>query len=132
LLLDEKIVLCKDVIAKGHVEEWLNEFLRTHQKTIHQCIRESIDKLAYDDFDLYRFIEQEMAQLGLLMIQIVWTRNSEKALQQANTHRTIMIETNRHFLDMLNQLIDRTTCKMNVDVVFMSNSLSISICKQLI
>ncbi|CAM4927444.1 unnamed protein product [Rotaria socialis] len=106
---DEKIPLYKDVIAKGQVEEWLNDFIRTHQKTVHQYIRRSIDKMTYDDFDLYKFIEQEIAQLGLLIIQIVWTKRSEKTLQEATNNKNLMNETNKYFLDMLNQFIDKTT-----------------------
>ncbi|CAF3995610.1 unnamed protein product, partial [Rotaria magnacalcarata] len=106
---DEKIPLYKDVIAKGQVEEWLNDFIRTHQKTIHRYIRRSIEKMTYDDFDLYKFIEQEIAQLGLLIIQIVWTKRSEKTLQEATNNKNLMNETNKYFLDMLNQFIDKTT-----------------------
>ncbi len=109
-LLDEKIPFYKDVIAKGQVEEWLNDFLRTHQKTIHHCIRRSIEKMGYEGFDLYKFIEQEIAQLGLLIVQIIWTKRSEKALQDAFINRNIMNETNKYFLEMLNQFIDKTTC----------------------
>lgn len=89
----------------------MNDFLRTHQKTIHQCIRRSIEKTSYDDFDLYKFLEQEIAQLGVLMIQVIWTRRSEKALHEASSSKTVMNETNKFFLEMLNQFIDKTTCK---------------------
>ena len=106
---DEKIPFYKDVVAKGQVEEWLNDFLRTHQKTIRQCIRRSIEKMAYEDFDLSKFIEQEIAQLGLLIVQILWTKRSEKALQEATLSKNAMNETNKFFLEMLNQFIEKTT-----------------------
>ncbi|CAF1018411.1 unnamed protein product, partial [Didymodactylos carnosus] len=106
---DEKIPFYKDVMAKGQTEEWLNDFLRTHQKTIHQCIRKSVEKMSYDDFDLYKFIDQEIAQLGLLLIQIIWTKRSEKALQETIINKTIMNETNKYFLEILNKFIRKTT-----------------------
>ncbi|CAF4150526.1 unnamed protein product, partial [Adineta steineri] len=106
---DEKIPFYKDILAKGQVEEWLNDFLRTHQKTIHQCIRRSVEKMTYEDFDLNQFLEQEIAQLCLLVIQILWTKRSEKALQEAIINRNIMNETHKYFLDILNQFINKTT-----------------------
>lgn len=85
--------------------------MRTHQKTIHQYIRRCVEKMSYDDFNLYKFIEDEIAQLNLLLIQIIWTKRCEKALQDALVNKSIMIETNKYFLDMLNQFIDKTTCR---------------------
>lgn len=94
------------------MEEWLNDFLRTHQKTIHQCIRKSVEKMNYEDFNLHKFIEQEIAQLGLLLLQIIWTKRSEKALQDTSINKNILNETNKYFLEMLNQFIDKTTCRI--------------------
>ena len=66
--------------------------------------------MTYEDFDLYKFIEQEIAQLGLLIVQIIWTKRSEKTLQESIINKNLMNETNKYFLDMLNQFIDKTTC----------------------
>jgi len=46
--------------------------------------------------------------VGLLALQVLWTRDSEIAMTIAKRDRTIMKRTNQWFLDLLNNLIEVT------------------------
>jgi len=48
-------------------------------------------------------------QVGLLALQMIWTSESDAALQNARYDKRVMSATNQKFVDILNQLIDVTT-----------------------
>ncbi|XP_078695417.1 dynein axonemal heavy chain 5-like [Branchiostoma floridae x Branchiostoma belcheri] len=105
----EKVELVEPVVAQGNVELWLGKLQEIQQKSIHSVTRSASLAIADQGFKLIEFENMFPAQIGLLGIQMIWTRDSEEALSNARTDKKVMQTTNQHFLDMLNMLIDMTT-----------------------
>lgn len=105
----EMIQLDRAIRAEGSVETWLTQLLVTAQQSLHSIIRTAYATINDPNFTLLSFLEKVPAQIGLLGIQMIWTRDAEMALMQARHERKVMSETNNKFLEMLNTLIDQTT-----------------------
>lgn len=103
------IQLDRAIRAEGSVETWLTQLLVTAQQSLHSIIRTAYVTINDPNFTLLSFLEKVPAQIGLLGIQMIWTRDAEMALMQARHERKVMSETNNKFLEMLNTLIDQTT-----------------------
>uniref|UniRef100_A0A9L0SSP7 Dynein axonemal heavy chain 8 n=1 Tax=Equus caballus TaxID=9796 RepID=A0A9L0SSP7_HORSE len=105
----EKIILDTPVVAKGPVEIWLLELLKMQMSSLHNIIRSAYYQISDSGFQLLPFLNHFPAQVGLLGIQMLWTHDSEEALNNAKDDRKIMQATNQKFLDILNTLISQTT-----------------------
>ncbi|KAH0518122.1 Dynein heavy chain 8, axonemal [Microtus ochrogaster] len=105
----EKIMLDTSVMAKGPVEIWLLDLLKVQMSSLHNIIRSAFYQISDSGFLLLPFLHHFPAQVGLLGIQMLWTHDSEEALNNAKDDRKIMQITNQKFLDILNTLISQTT-----------------------
>ena len=105
----ETVKLEHPVRAEGSVEIWLNSLLKASQEAVHSIIRKAYHVVNDSYFDLLEFTSKFQAQIGILGLQILWTKESEIALNNARSDRKIMQDTNGKFLDILNTLIGQTT-----------------------
>ncbi|KAM7319109.1 hypothetical protein ACRRTK_022221 [Alexandromys fortis] len=105
----EKIMLDTPVMAKGPVEIWLLDLLKVQMSSLHNIIRSAFYQISDSGFLLLPFLHHFPAQVGLLGVQMLWTHDSEEALNNAKDDRKIMQITNQKFLDILNTLISQTT-----------------------
>ncbi|CAG5978557.1 unnamed protein product [Menidia menidia] len=105
----ERLPLDKPVMAQGAVELWLGELLLQQQASLHSIIRASDLEINDEDFDLLSFLDKYQAQVGLLGIQMLWTRDSEEALKMAAYDKDVMPATKKKFLNLLSVLIKQTT-----------------------
>ena len=105
----EVVRLEHPVKAEGSVEIWLNSLLKASHDAVHSIIRKASHLVNDSYFDLLDFTCKFQAQIGILGLQILWTKDSEMALINAKSDRKIMMETNGKFLEILNTLIGQTT-----------------------
>lgn len=105
---EEIVFLEKSVRAEGSVELWLMSLLTSSKEALHSIIRSAYHIISESNFDMLDFIKKFQAQVGILGIQMIWTKESENALQNCKVDRKIMSDTNNKFLDMLNMLIGQT------------------------
>ncbi|XP_022239106.1 dynein heavy chain 8, axonemal-like [Limulus polyphemus] len=109
---EEEIMLEKSIIAKGNVEIWLGELLEIQQKSLHGIIRDCYQALDDSDFKLISFLKKYIAQVSLLGLQMLWTKNAEDALNYARQDKKIMNFMNNKFIEILRKLIEQTTYDM--------------------
>ncbi|PAA83928.1 hypothetical protein BOX15_Mlig010548g3 [Macrostomum lignano] len=105
----EQLELEKPVKAEGNVEVWLMTLMQQSQRSLHGVIRTAYMAISDQNFQILEFLDMFPAQIGLLGIQLIWTRDSTDALKNAKSDKKVMASTNQSFLDLLNLLINQTT-----------------------
>ena len=98
--------------SKGNVESWLGELLNGSHRSLHKIIRDASIQIQDPSFNLMEFETSYVAQVGLLGIQLIWTKESEDALNLSKTDKKIMQSANQRFLELLEMLIEVTTTNL--------------------
>ncbi|KAI3354987.1 hypothetical protein L3Q82_004779 [Scortum barcoo] len=109
----ETVELSQPILAQGNVEVWLGQMLAGVRQTLHAIIRQAYVAISDPGMKLLEFQSAFPAQVGLLGIQMIWTRDAEGALILSKSDKKIMQTTNQKFLDLLNELIDMTTRELS-------------------
>jgi len=104
----EVVTLQKPVMATGNVENWLGTLLVEQRNSLHSVICDASIASLDSNFNLIEFENSFPAQVGILGLQVLWTRDAEVALTNARTDKKIMQQMDDKFLFLLTQLIDNT------------------------
>lgn len=104
--------MVKKKFKQGNVESWLGDLLKGSRSSLHKIIRDASISIQDTSFNLMDFENSFPAQVGLLGIQMIWTKESEDALNNAKADKKIMQTTSQHFSDILNSLISVTTTNL--------------------
>ena len=91
------------------METWLTTLLLTSRLSLHQNIQRAWFQIIDPNCELIDFFTSQLAQIGILGLQIIWTMEATEALKEAKSEPKAMTKANKHFLDILNLLINETT-----------------------
>lgn len=105
---NEKVPFETPVTCSGSVELWLGKLLKEMQDTMRTILASIAQSLNDPEFIFVEEFPAYCGQVGLVGVQLLWTRDSEYALRKCRTDRVIMKRTNAKFLNLLNYFIDLT------------------------
>ena len=80
--------------VQGNIEVWLQKLVDGMQDTIKQTIKRAVRNV--QEMALEEFIFGNPAQISLLGIQFQWTTDTQAALTNAKTDKSIMMKVCMH------------------------------------
>jgi len=76
-------------LIQGNVEIWLGTLLDAIRKTVHSIVRKAASAISEPGFQVIDFENVFPAQIGILGLQMLWTRDSEEALTVAKSDKKV-------------------------------------------
>jgi dynein heavy chain len=104
----EHVNMVRPVMAQGNVEEWLNVLLSEQRSSLGEVIKDAATGCLQSKMDLIPFMDMYPSQVGIVGVQMLWTRDAEVALTNSRTDKKAMTTADDYFLEILTGLIDKT------------------------
>jgi len=104
----ETVSMQRPVMATGNVENWLNALLSEQRKSLAAVLQDAAVGILDPAMQLLELQNSYPSQVGIIGIQILWTRDSEIALINARTDKKIMAQMDDKFLNILSAFISNT------------------------
>lgn len=82
-------------LFQGNVEVWLGQLLAGVRQTLHAIIRQAYLAISDPGLKLLEFQSAFPAQVGLLGIQMIWTKDAEDALVLSKSDKKVILFRNK-------------------------------------
>ena len=103
----EVVDFIRPVKAVGNIENWLMTLLKTKQETLKEKAREcaaGVSQVQTDLTCLRPLVDNSIAQFALLAVQIMWTYETQTALEQCRTKKDAMKENCQRQMQVLSEM----------------------------
>ncbi|EUB61781.1 Dynein heavy chain 5, axonemal [Echinococcus granulosus] len=111
--LNEELTLNPQLRCEGPVEMWLMRLLMTVKYSLLDRIRMAHVRLMDVELNLQQILNEQICQMAILSIQMVWTQDATMALNESRENPKIMTDISQRFTTLLEMLISRTTANLS-------------------
>jgi dynein heavy chain len=103
----EIVRFLQPVKALGNIEDWLLSLLQNMQRTMKDHARNcaaGVAEVISDISKLRTLVDNSIAQFALLAVQLMWSYDTQTALEQCRTKKTIMKENTQRQLQVMAEM----------------------------
>ena len=103
----EEVQLKEPMLAQGNIEEWLQVLVDSMQETLRDIVRDCATN-GLLNLPLEELMFKYPAQVSLLGLQLLWTRDCEDAISRAKSDKSAMTQANKKAAGVLRELVSMT------------------------